>query len=146
MLVVDDEASVRYITAKILEFHEYKVTVAATAHEALGLVGYQSFDLVISDISMPGMNGLEFLEALKRRAPLITSVVMTGTGTAMMAMRAMKSGAQGFIPKPFTESELLATIQTALNEAAAGPRKYGDEAVYAFARKNQRCLAKRDGS
>lgn len=117
VLIVDDEASVRCITAKILEFHKYKVTVAANAQEALGLVGHQTFDLVISDISMPGMNGLEFLETLKQCAPLTTAVVMTGTGTAVMAVRAMKCGAQGFIPKPFTEGELLATIQTALHEA-----------------------------
>lgn len=117
VLVVDDDAGVLYITSKILSRHHYQVKTISSAEEALKLVQQENFDLVVSDIAMPGMNGLEFLEALKRRNPLITSVVITGSGTAAMAVRAIKSGAQGFVPKPFTEHELIESIQIAMYEA-----------------------------
>lgn len=117
VLVVDDDAGVLYITSKILGRHYYKVKTISSAEEALKLVRQENFDLVVSDIAMPGMNGLEFLEALKRINPLITSVVITGSGTAAMAVRAIKSGAQGFVPKPFTEHELIESIQIAMHEA-----------------------------
>lgn len=117
VLVVDDEAGVLYVTTKILTDHNYQVTAVSSAEEALELVKEQGFELVVSDIAMPGMNGLEFLEALKRCDPLITPVVITGSSTALMAVQAIKSGAQGFVPKPFTKSELIETIQTALQES-----------------------------
>jgi putative two-component system response regulator len=117
VLVVDDDNSVLYIISKILSRHQYQVSAAPSAEIALEMVVKQNFDLIISDIAMPGMNGLEFLEALKRLDPLITSIVITGSGTALMALRAMRSGAQGFIPKPFTETELIEAIQVAVREA-----------------------------
>ena len=117
VLLVDDNHNLLYVASKILTSHQYSVTAVDSAEEALVRVRDGNFDLVISDISMPGMNGLEFLDSVKRINPLLTSVVITGSSTATMAVRAIKSGAQGFVPKPFTPDELIDSIQKALHES-----------------------------
>ncbi len=117
ILLVDDHPGVLYSTSKILASHQYKVTTAKSAAEAMSQVKNQAFDLVVCDINMPGRSGLEFLNDLKQYDPTIASVVLTANGTVGMAIQAMKSGALGFVTKPFNEAELLESIQAALEQA-----------------------------
>jgi putative nucleotidyltransferase with HDIG domain len=117
ILLIDDDQSILFIMAKFLQRHNY-VTVSVTrAEEALKMVSSQPFDLVACDIAMPGMNGLEFLNRLKRIDPGLASVVVTGSGSVTMAVKALESGALGFVTKPFSEEELLDSIETAIQQA-----------------------------
>lgn len=117
ILLVDDDPGILLIITKLLEKHGYNVVSVTRAEEALKLVHSQNFDLVACDINMPGMNGLEFLNALKRVDPGLASVVITGSSSVMMAVKAMESGALGFVPKPFNEEELISSIETAIMQA-----------------------------
>ena len=117
ILLVDDHPGVLYSTSRILTSHKFKVTTAQNADEALNQVKNQVFDLVVCDINMPGRSGLEFLNDLKQYDPSIASVVLTANGTVGMAIQAMKSGALGFVTKPYNETELLESIQAALEQA-----------------------------
>ncbi|MEI6044768.1 MAG: HD domain-containing phosphohydrolase [Chloroflexota bacterium] len=117
ILLVDDDPAILFIISRFLQKHSYQTTSVTRAENALELVRTTNFDLVACDINMPGMNGLEFLNALKRVDPGLASVVITGSGSVTMAVKAMQSGALGFVTKPFTEEELLDSIETAIQQA-----------------------------
>src|SRR5262245_15002272 len=101
VLVVDDEESVRYSFRKTLREPGYRVLGAADGPEALAAVRSEPPDLVILDIQMPGMSGLEVLERLKRIAPHIPVLVITAHGDSDRVISAMKHGAFEYIEKPF---------------------------------------------
>jgi putative two-component system response regulator len=117
VLIVDDDPGVRNVITRILNMNNYETTDLDNAEDALEIVRTRSFDLIVCDIHMPGMNGLEFLEALKLIDPGIASVVITSSDGIDVAVKAMRSGALGFVPKPFTSNELLETIGTAMTSA-----------------------------
>lgn len=117
VLIVDDEPLILEQTAVWLRRNKFLTVTVDNAEDALKIVRAQPFDLVVSDINMPGMNGLEFLNQLKLIDPSLASVIITGDGRVSMAVKAMKSGALGFVPKPFTPAELLETIKVAMRGA-----------------------------
>jgi len=117
ILAVDDDSNILRIIEIFLRRNKYQIVTATRAEEALKLVRSQNFDLVACDISMPGMNGLDFLNALKQIDPALASVVITGSNSVATAVRAMESGALGFVTKPFSERELLDSIETAIEQA-----------------------------
>jgi DNA-binding NtrC family response regulator len=105
ILVVDDEAAIRFSIAELFA-GEHTVTEAAHAPAALELLGNQPFDVVISDMSMPAMSGLQLLEEVRARHPGVVFVLMTAYGDERLAVQALKSGAYDYIPKPFDNDEL----------------------------------------
>ncbi len=117
VLIVDDDPGVRLIISRLLSLNHYDTIDVDTAEEALELVKKRSFDLVVSDVHMPGMSGLEFLDILKEIDPAIASVIITSSDDVDMAIRAMKSGALGFITKPFEKADLLDAISSAMESA-----------------------------
>jgi putative nucleotidyltransferase with HDIG domain len=117
ILLVDDDPTILFIISRFLEKNSYRTVSVTRAEDALELVSNRSFDLVACDINMPGMNGLEFLTALKRIDPGLASVVVTGSGSVTMAVRAMECGALGFVTKPFSEEELMDSIKMAIQHA-----------------------------
>ncbi len=117
VLIVDDDPGVRNVITRILNMNNYETTDVDNAEDALETVQTKNFDLIVCDVHMPGMNGLEFLEALKLIDPGIASVVITSSDGVDIAVKAMRSGALGFVPKPFTSNELLETIGTAMASA-----------------------------
>jgi putative two-component system response regulator len=117
VLIVDDEPQILSQIAIWLQRNRFNPVTVDNASDALKLVRVESFDLVVCDINMPGMNGLEFLNQLKTIDPTLASVVITGDGRVSMAVKAMKSGALGFVPKPFTPAELLEAIENATEKA-----------------------------
>lgn len=117
ILLVDDNPGVLYSTSRILNGRSYQVATAQNADEAINLVKNRKFDLVVCDINMPGRSGLEFLNDLRRYDPTIASVVLTANGTVAMAIQAMRSGALGFVTKPFKENELVEAIEEAIKQA-----------------------------
>jgi signal transduction histidine kinase/CheY-like chemotaxis protein len=117
ILVVDDERGIRDLLSLELGSRDYKVSTAANGEEALEKIKNEKFQLVISDIKMPRMGGLEMLEAIKKIDPDIEVIMSTGYGTVETAVSAMKIGAYDFIQKPFNLDEILALTEKALEKS-----------------------------
>ena len=115
IIVVDDEKRICHNVAKILAKNNYEVTHALSADEALEKMATESFALLISDIVMPGKNGLELLKMVKKEWPLTKAVMMTAYAATDTAIKAVRLGALDYIPKPFTPDELRATVEQALS-------------------------------
>jgi DNA-binding response OmpR family regulator len=115
ILVVDDEKRICRNVEKILTKNNYEVTHALSAQEALEKMAKESFALLISDIVMPGQNGLELLKLVKKEWPLTKAVMMTAYASTETAVKAIRLGALDYIPKPFTPDELRATVKQALS-------------------------------
>src|SRR5690242_16094351 len=112
ILVVDDEEKLRRVIELQLSTAGFEVDKAASAEEALKLV--ERADLVLTDLKLPGMDGLELLAAIRRQNMLSPVVVMTAFGSIEIAVQAMKAGAADFLLKPFSLDHLMAVIQKAL--------------------------------
>ena len=119
ILVVDDEKSICRNVEKILTKNNYEVTHAISAQEALEKMAQESYSLLISDIVMPGKNGLELLKLVKKQWPLTKAIMMTAYASTDTAMKAIRIGALDYIPKPFTPAELRSTVEKALNDQLA---------------------------
>jgi len=115
VMVVDDEAGICGNVAKILSKSGFDVVTAQSAQEALEKMALESYSLLISDIVMPGMNGLELLKLVKKDWPLTKAVMMTAYASTDTALKAIRMGALDYIPKPFTPDELRATVDMALS-------------------------------
>ncbi len=116
ILVVDDEPDMLSTCRKFLTREGYKVSIAECGSDALETFDSQSHDLVITDLKMPGMDGMEVLREVKQRRPETVVVMFTGYGTIQDAVLAMKEGAFDFITKPFTPEQLTVTVERALNQ------------------------------
>jgi two-component system nitrogen regulation response regulator NtrX len=114
ILVVDDEESIRTSLAGILEDEEYTVVFASNGAEALEAVQREIPDLVLLDIWMPKMDGLEALQKLKELYPSLIVIMMSGHGTIETAVRSTKLGAYDFIEKPLSLEKLIVMIGNAL--------------------------------
>jgi len=114
IIVVDDEKRICNNVEKILKKNNYEVVHAMSADEALEKMATESFSLLISDIVMPGKNGLELLKLVKQQWPLTKAVMMTAYASTDTAMKAIRMGALDYIPKPFTPDELRTTVDDAL--------------------------------
>ena len=114
IIVVDDEKRICHNVAKILSKNQYEVTHAVSAQEALEKMAKESFSLLISDIVMPGQNGLELLKIVKKEWPLTKAIMMTAYAATDTAIKAIRLGALDYIPKPFTPDELRSTVEQAL--------------------------------
>ena len=119
ILIVDDEMDMLQLLKRSLEPDlNCKVETALSGEQALQLLERKIFDLVLADIKMPGMDGLELLELIKRENPDLTVVMMTGHGDIDMAVEAMKSGAYDFITKPFDHDALVLRLEKALERSS----------------------------
>ena len=116
VLVVDDEKVIREILADFLSMEGFAVRTAEDGVAALAELSKGSYDLVLSDLKMPNMGGLELLEAIGRHASNVVVVIMTGFGTVETAIDAMKRGAYDYILKPFKVEEVVHTIRRALEK------------------------------
>jgi two-component system, NtrC family, response regulator PilR len=116
ILVVDDELSMREFLAILLEGEGYRVDQAESAEEALCCIDRKSYQLVISDVSMPGLNGIELLARIKTIAPETAVLVITAFTTAEQAVEAMKLGAYDYIGKPFKVEEVKVLVRKALEK------------------------------
>jgi signal transduction histidine kinase/ActR/RegA family two-component response regulator len=116
ILVADDEPDVLDLCRTILTAEGYQVEAARTGYQVLERVKQKSFDLVLIDIKMPGMNGLEIAQAVKEIDPSIICVTMTGYSTMDTAIEALKLGVEEFLLKPFGQAELCMSIAKALEK------------------------------
>ncbi len=111
---MDDEAPLRTVIAERLAEQGFDVTQADSGERALELLNDFAFDVVISDLRLPGVNGQQVIEAAIERYPGIITIVVTGYGTVKDAVGALKRGAADFVTKPFQFDELLHVLATAL--------------------------------
>jgi response regulator RpfG family c-di-GMP phosphodiesterase len=114
VLVVDDEHVIREILSDFLVMEGYQVLTAGNGREALEVLGRERCDLIISDLKMPEMGGLELLEAVRDEYPDTIMLIMTGYGTVETAIQAMKSGAFDYVLKPFKVEEVVHTVARGL--------------------------------
>jgi len=116
ILVIDDETIVHESCGRILREEGYEVETALSGQEALQKLKEKRYDLVLSDIKMPGMDGVETLEKMKQVVPDITVVMFTGYTSVATARDSMKLGAFDYLPKPFTPEELLDVVKKAVEK------------------------------
>ena len=118
ILIVDDEQDMLQLLRRSLESElSCKVQTATSAEQALQLLAGNIFDLVLADIKMPGMDGLQLLELIKKDKPELTVVMMTAFGHIEMAVQALKRGAYDFITKPFDLDALVLRLEKALERS-----------------------------
>lgn len=115
ILIVEDDISYRRALAKIFAKAGYAVTVAPNAQRALQLLGEQSVDLVLTDLQMPGKNGLDLVRALRNRRPVPKVIIMTAYGTRDSYLEAKALGVSGFLLKPLSRDYLLGVVQNVLD-------------------------------
>ncbi|HEY2326617.1 MAG TPA: HD domain-containing phosphohydrolase [Gaiellaceae bacterium] len=119
VLLIDDEDVVRGLMAEILESAGHDVTTAVTAENALELLDANvTFDLVVSDVMMPGLSGLDLLENVRGRQASLPVVLVTGAGTYDTLSEALTRGAAGLVTKPFTHAELKDAAKHAIERAS----------------------------
>ena len=116
ILVVDDESVIREGLSRILEAGGFAVETAKNGHAAIELLQQKEFDLIITDLKMPGMNGFEVLSAVKVLQPEAAVIMITGFATVETAVEAMKSGAADYLVKPFSPEQIIEKVQRALEQ------------------------------
>ncbi len=119
ILIVDDEENVRYSFRKLFRGIHTEVIEAANGIEALSMINKNKPDLVIMDIEMPGMNGLEAIHRIKQLMPSVPVIIMTAFGTTERVIAAMKYGAFEYLEKPFDVPRLKALVEEALESATS---------------------------
>jgi two-component system nitrogen regulation response regulator NtrX len=117
LLVVDDEPKILQVVGGILQDEGFEVLTAPDGEAALKMVPEESPDLVLLDIALPGMDGLEVLQELKKRYPLLPVIMISAYGTVENAVKATRLGAYDFIEKPPHAEKIILTVQNALDMA-----------------------------
>ena len=130
VLVVDDDPVVGRSFERVLSARGYAVITAENGQEALNKLSGENYDVVFTDIRMPGMNGLEVAERVKARQPWLPVVIVTGYGTEANEARAEAAGVSGFLHKPLSPAMIeFSTQQALLNKHAAAEPQAAAEAA-----------------
>jgi two-component system, sensor histidine kinase and response regulator len=114
LLIIDDEDIVLKSCIRILKNENYEIDTAYSGEEGLKLTGERNYDIVITDLKMPGMGGMEVLATLRKNKPEVTVIIFTGYATVENAREALKMGSFDYIPKPFTNEELRTVVDNAV--------------------------------
>ena len=122
ILIVDDEAAIRESLRGVLEDEKYNVTDAASGEACLDQLQQKSFDVVLLDIWLPGMDGLQTLENIREFEAPPEVIIISGHATIETAVRATKLGAFDFLEKPIGLQKLLATVKRALKHGEVQPK------------------------
>lgn len=118
LLIVDDELSIRELLEILFEQDGYEVNTVGSAEEAFSILRVQKIDLVLSDLNLPKMSGLELLQKIKTENIETDFIIMTAYGSTENAIEAMKEGASNYVLKPFSNDELRLVVQRALGVQA----------------------------
>ncbi len=116
VLVIDDEEVVHRSLGRIFCRFGFEVEAVYSAQNGLDLLNSKEFNLVVVDLMMPEMNGIQFLGALKSRKLSVPVIMVTGYPAIQTAAQALQLGATDYVTKPFTRKEIMTPIQKALNE------------------------------
>lgn len=112
ILIIDDERSIRNSLREILEYEGYEVKDASDGVEGFKIASEEKFDIILSDIKMPKMDGLELLDKLKESGVDSQIIMISGHGTIETAVEAIRNGAFDFIAKPLDLNRVLITLKT----------------------------------
>jgi len=115
ILIVDDDESIRIGCMKTLDDEGYRVKVVENGQECLALMKKESFDVILLDLRMPGIDGMDVLNAIRENDPNSEVIVITGYATIDSAVDAIKKGAYDYIPKPFTPTVLCSVVRKAVD-------------------------------
>jgi excisionase family DNA binding protein len=116
VLVVDDEAGIRDLLSKTLALAEYDVETVPDGRAALAALRNQTFDLLITDLRMPGMDGMALIQEARRLLPRLPAVVITAYSTEASAIEAVNLGVSAYITKPFRITKILSTTAKILGD------------------------------
>lgn len=117
ILVVDDEGAIRYSISKTLQRVGYQVSATGSGEEALELMNAQQFDVVLTDVRMPGLSGVELLARIKERQPDAVVILMTGYASLATAVEALRLGAHDYLIKPSSSQDLRQSVQRGIERA-----------------------------
>jgi len=117
ILAIDDEQNIRHLIESEFTLEGFEVTTANNGPEGLKLLDNQPFDVVLLDIKLPRMNGIEVLRRLKQKSPTTEVLMITGYGDVKTAVESLKLGAREYITKPFKLDELLALVKQAIADS-----------------------------
>jgi DNA-binding response OmpR family regulator len=123
VLVVDDEAVIVDVLKEFLELERFRVLTAASAEEAVTVLGANQVDVIVSDIMLPGMSGTDLLVKVKQERKDLPIILITGCSQNTGPQQAMEAGADGYFAKPFHNKELALTLRRVLLAAERGPRR-----------------------
>ncbi|MDY6880969.1 MAG: response regulator [Desulfatiglans sp.] len=129
VLVVDDEEEFVEALSERLIMRDYDVTTSLNGEDAVEKVKSYNFDVVILDVAMPGMNGVETLGEIKKIKPLTEVIMLTGNATVESAINGMKLGALDFLLKPCETEDLISKIDMAYNRKAEHEQRIRDAKV-----------------
>jgi DNA-binding NtrC family response regulator len=136
LLVIEDDPAVRRSVAETLAEEGLAVETASSAEEALGMFGHPPPDVILSDVRMPGMDGIELLQLLRERLPAVDVILMTAYDDMPTVARAMREGAFDFLTKPLKLAELREVLRRVLEDrgarAAAGRHAGAEEDAYSL--------------
>ena len=118
VMVVDDDQDLRESIAEVLSGAGFSVTPASRGEEALAYLAQKSFDLVLLDLVMPGIGGMELLGRIREKFPRMPAIIITAFASVENAVAAMRQGATDYVTKPFRSDVLLATVGRVLEEAS----------------------------
>lgn len=121
ILVMEDDETISTALEMILTEAGYDVDVAGTGENALEIFDQKPIDLIIADLKLPGISGMEVIKRVKEKNPKVEVIVITGVGTQPIADEALELGAHDFLPKPFTDDQIKTAIDEALKHHKAGP-------------------------
>ena len=129
MLVVDDDKEVRQAISRLFTRVGFEITEAENGEEALNCLSVRSFDLVITDLNMPGKNGIEFLCGLRARDSRTTIIVLTAYGEELSPHRCWQLNVSQVLEKPVTRERLLSSVWSVLGKPEQGPMSQGGQHV-----------------
>jgi signal transduction histidine kinase len=144
ILVVDDEKNIRESSVLLLKRRGYEARGVGSGEETLDLIQHEAFDLLLLDILMPGMNGIELLRRATELVPDLQALMLTGHGTLDMAIEAMEYGALGFLRKPIAIDNLQQSIDNALARASTKRENIRLNALVPLFELNERLLSEID--
>ena len=116
ILLMEDEVSVAQGLKMVLLDEGYEVDLAMTGKSALDALSYKNIDLLVADLRLPDMDGMDVIKRVKTNKPDTEVIVITGYASVPSAVEAMKTGVVDYLPKPFTDDELKEAVESALHE------------------------------
>ncbi|MBC7130274.1 response regulator [Candidatus Bathyarchaeota archaeon] len=131
ILIIDDDENIREALKAILEDEGYNVDMAGTAKEALEKTAKAFYNILLIDIKLPDMEGIDLLPKIKDTTPKMRKIIVTGYPTLNNAIEAVNRGADAYIVKPFDVEKVLATIKEQLKKQKE-EREYGEKKVAEF--------------
>jgi DNA-binding response OmpR family regulator len=123
ILIIDDEAAIRESLSALLTVEGYQVETADSGEAALEILREDGFDLVLLDIRMPGLDGMEVMHEMRKYHPETRIIIITGFGSLESAIEAIRSGAHDYLLKPYGAEDILGSIKKVISEKEAKTRK-----------------------